>query len=89
MLARTLSATLVATALVLVPVAAHATGPDPASRAVVAGQETARTVAAPADPASTALPTDTLVTVGLVVLVGASLVLVLAGRRTDDDEPTG
>jgi hypothetical protein len=89
MLVRTLGATAVATALVLLPTVAHASGGEhPTSVTVVSPSRTAGVVvAAPAVPTSTPFPTGSLVTVGLVVLVGGALCLVLTGRRPDDDEP--
>ena len=87
MLVRTLGATVVATALVLLPTAAHAAGPVLTASSTVVSAEAPRAVHAAADPAATAIPTDAL-TVGLVVLVGGAMLLALTGRRPDDDEPT-
>ena len=87
MLVRTLGATVVATALVLLPTAAHAAGPVlPASSTVVSAEAPGAAVHAAADPAATAIPDDALM-VGLVVLVGGAMLLALTGRRPDDDEP--
>ncbi|GEK22847.1 hypothetical protein CXY01_33670 [Cellulomonas xylanilytica] len=69
---------MIATALVLLPTAAHAAGPDATSTSI----DHAGPLAA------TAVPDDDLVELGLVGLVTSSLVLVLVGRRRpDDDEP--
>lgn len=88
MLARTLGATAVTAALVLLPTVAQAAGPAaPAATVRTDDRVRGAVVAAQGGPASTGVPTDTLVVLGLVTLVGGAMLLVLTGRRPDDDEP--
>jgi hypothetical protein len=86
--ARVLGVTAIATALVLLPSVAHADGPEapPAATTVVphAGIED-RPVAGTTVGDAAGVPTGSLVVLGLVSLVGGALVLVLRGRRQDDD----
>ena len=90
--ARTLGAVAIATALVLLPTAAQASDLHGHRTAPAAPQAAARpagrgvVAAGPSDPASTG-PAHYLVVVGLVTLVGGAMLLVLTGRRPDDDEP--
>ena len=84
--ARTLGAAAIVAALVLLPTGAHADEPERHATTVMADAIPATT--SPADPTSTGIPVDSLVVLGLVALVGGALVLVLTGRRPDDDEPT-
>ena len=92
--ARTLGAAAITAALVLLPTAAHAAGsgrrdPVPGELRRAAGGHVVdgSVVAGPSEIGSTGSPSTSLVVLGLVALVGGALLLVLVGRRPDDDEP--
>ena len=91
--ARTLGAAAITAALVLLPTAAHAAAPDVATPSLVSSAErgghvvVGSVVAGPSEIGSTGSPSTSLVVLGLVTLVGGALILVLVGRRPDDDEP--
>ncbi|KQR10468.1 hypothetical protein ASF78_17455 [Cellulomonas sp. Leaf334] len=78
-----LGAAALTAALLLLPVGAHASGP-----ATSEGHGASVTAADPGTSGPTGVPTDSVVVLGLVALIGAALVVALTGRRPDDDEPT-